>query len=186
MLMDNGANVNTRDTYSQTPLLKSINADNRVTELLLKNGACTEGTDVYGNTALSEAIFRNRADQIRLLLRYGAKTNQLLDIKPGRRVREGDVSILHFVAWYGDIEVMRAFEGTEQVYCDAPRPIDDFEQHRALRLMNGLGVGEEDREAFGHLMSTVRYLHDEDDPCIDSESEESNDGDNFTDAEEYA
>lgn len=185
MLIKEGAGVNVRDVYGQTPLLKSIRGNPCTTQLLLKHGASTEARDLYGNTPLSEAIFRNRTEQLKLLLEYGAMTNQLLKLQPGRRAREGDVNILHFTAWYGDIEVMRALEGSEQHFCLSPRPIDDFEQHREFRLANGLGAGTEDRDAFVRLLSTVRYSREKDQFFNDPEGEDSDEEENFIDAEEY-
>lgn len=185
MLIKEGAGVNVRDVYDQTPLLKSIRGNPCTTQLLLKHGASTEARDLYGNTPLSEAIFRNRTEQLKLLLEYGAKTNQLLELQPRRRAREGDVNILHFTAWHGDIEVMRALEGSEQHFCLSPRPIDDFEEHRELRLANGLGAGTEDREAFVRLLSTVRYSREKGQFFNDPEGEDSDEGENFIDAEEY-
>jgi len=185
MLIKEGAGVNVRDVYNQTPLLKSIRGNPCTTQLLLKYGTDTEARDLYGNTPLSEAIFRNKTEQLKLLLKYGAKTNQLLELQPGRRAREGDVNILHFTAWYGDIEVMRALEGSEQHFCLSPRPIDDFEQHRELRLANGIGGGTEDREAFVRLLSTVRYPREKSQYLNDPEDEDSDEGENFIDAQEY-
>jgi len=185
MLIKEGAGINVRDIYDQTPLLKSIRGNPYTTQLLLKYGASTEVNDMYGNTPLSEAIFRNRTEQLKLLLEYGAKTNQLLELQPRRRAREGDINILHFTAWYGDIEVMRALEGSEQHFCLSPRPIDDFEQHRELRLTNGLGAGNEDREAFVRLLSTVRYSCEKGRYFNNLEGEDSEKGEDFVDAEEY-
>ncbi|EED15180.1 serine/threonine-protein kinase ripk4, putative [Talaromyces stipitatus ATCC 10500] len=157
ILLEEGADVNDSDIYGQTPLLKSIRAQSCIMELLLKHGASTEATDIYGNTPLSEAIYRNSAEQLNLLMKYGSKTNQLLDLQPGRRAREGRINILHFTAWYGGIEVMRALESSEQYLCRSPDPIDDFVQYKEVRLAHGLGVGKEEYEAFVHLLSTVKY-----------------------------
>lgn len=185
MLIKEGAGVNVRDIYDQTPLLKSIRGNPYTTQLLLNHGASTEARDMYGNTPLSEAISRNKIEQLKLLLEYGAKTNQLLELQPRRRAREGNVTILHFTAWHGDIEVMRALEGTEQHFCLSPRPIDDFDQHRELRLANGLGAGKDDREAFVRLLSTIRYSRERGQYFNDSEGEDSDEGEDFVDAEEY-
>ena len=185
ILIKEGADINVRDVYDQTPLLKSIRGNPYTTQLLLKHGASTEARDLYGNTPLSEAIFRNRTEQLKLLLKYGAKTNQLLELPPRLRAREGDVNILHFTAWNGNIEVMRALEGSEQHFCLSPRPIDDFEQHRELRLANGLGAAKEDREAFVRLLSSVRYSREKGQYFNDPEGEDSDEEENFIDAEEY-
>jgi len=185
MLIKEGADINARDVYHQTPLLKSICGNPCTTQLLLKHRASTDVRDIYGNTPLSEAIFRNRTEHLKILLEYGTKTNQLLQLQPGRRAREGDVNILHFTAWHGDIETMRALEGSEQQFCLSPRPVDDFEQNREFRLANGRGAGTEDREAFVRLLSTVRYSCDDSRFFNDSEGEDSDEGENFVDAEEY-
>jgi ankyrin repeat protein len=185
ILIKEGTGVNVRDIYYQTPLLKSLRGAPEITELLLKYGASAEVSDIYGNTPISEAIFRNRTEQLKLLLEYGALTNCLLELQPRRRAREGDINVLHFCAWYGSIDVMRVLEGSEQHFCISPRPIDDFEQFSQLRLANGLGAGEEDREAFIHLLSTVKYpsekggyFNNSDATCDDQEED-------FVDAEEY-
>lgn len=157
MLIQRGACVNTEDIYGQTPLMKSISANAIVTRLLLEHGAHIEATDVYYNTPLLEAIFRNKSEQLQVLLEYGARTDQLLELEYGRRVRQGDASMLHLAAWYGGIGVLKALEGTVQRFCPYPRPIDDFEQHRRLAPSGGLAGREDERAAFVFLLSTVRY-----------------------------
>lgn len=158
ILIQEGAYINTEDIYGQTPLIKSIRANSRATRLLLRHGANIEATDVYSNTALSEAIFRNRPEQLQLLLKYGAKTDQLLEPQYGRRTRQGNANILHLTAWYGGIGIMKVLEGTEQRLCPCPNPIEDFEQNRELRPSCGEDETDQEREAFIYLLSTVRYI----------------------------
>lgn len=184
MLLDKGADVNVKDIYDQTPLLKSIRGNPGITQLLLKHKASTEIGDIYGNTPLSEAIYRNSTEHLKLLLEYGAKTNKLLELHPGRCAREGPVNILHFTAWYGGIEVMRALEGSDQYACLDPQPIDDFVQHRGFRLSNGLGVGEEDYEAFVHLLSTIKHTCEKSRCSCNEKADDDEEGDDFADAEE--
>lgn len=186
LLLDKGADVNARDIYNQTPLLKSIRGNPGTTQLLLKHEASTEVRDTYGNTPLSEAIYRNSAEQLKLLLKYGAKTDQLLELHPRCRAREGPVNTLHFAAWYGGIEVMRALEGSDQHACFSLRPIDDFVQHKEFRLSNGLSAGEEDYEAFVHLLSTIKHTCEKG-RCSRNEKADDDDdeGDDFADAEEH-
>ncbi|KAI0543170.1 ankyrin repeat-containing domain protein [Xylaria digitata] len=60
MLIQKGANINRRDIYGQSALLKSIQGRKEATELLLYHGADTEARDEYGNTPILEAIYRDR------------------------------------------------------------------------------------------------------------------------------
>lgn len=185
ILLEKGADVNVRDIYDQTPLLKSIRGNPYTTQLLLKHEASTEVRDIYGNTPLSEAIYRNNAEQLKLLLEYGAMTTQLLELHPRCRAREGPINILHFTAWYGGIDVMRALEGSEQHLCLSPQPIDDFVQYTDFRLSNGLGAGEKDYEAFVHLLSTIKYSTEKRRYSCDEKCDDGEEGDDFADAAEY-
>jgi ankyrin repeat protein len=187
ILIEKGADVNVRDIYDQTPLLKSIRGDSKTTQLMLNNGAEVGVRNMYGNTPLSDAIYQNRPDQVQTLLEYGARTSEFLHLQPGRRARDGLINILHFTAWYGGIEVMQALEGTRHNICVSPRPIDDFDDHRNFRLAHGLENVSRDREAFAHLLSTVRltygtaeYANDLNDDDDDKDEEEV-----FVDAHDY-
>jgi hypothetical protein len=120
-----------------------------------------------------------------LLLQYGAKTNQLLDLKPGRRAREGDINLLHFTAWYGSVEVMRILENSEQDFSFSPRPIDDFEQQRDFRRANGLSAEDKDRTAFARLLSTVKYACEKNQYPNHSTHEDDEYEEDFKDIKEY-
>ena len=80
----------------------------------------------------------------------------MMDAQPGRLAREGLANILHFTAWHGTIEIMRALEGSVQPLCHEPRPLNDFEQHRGFRRANGLGADAAEYQAFVCMLSHMR------------------------------
>ena len=110
ILIHKGADVNRRDIYSQSPLLKSIQGRKETTQLLLHHGADVEARDEFGNTPILEAIYRNKPEQFRMLLEYGAKIVEPVDLEPGRRARDGRIHLLDFIIWYGSVEIMRVLE----------------------------------------------------------------------------
>jgi ankyrin repeat protein len=185
LFIRSGADIKIGDIYGQTALLKSIRGSHHATQLLLEHGADIEEGDMYGNTPLSETIFGNKSQCLNLLLQYGAKTDQLLDLKLGRRAREGHINILHFTAWYGNVEVMRALEYSEQHFSLSPRPIDDFEQHRDFRRAHGLSAEDEDRNAFVRLLSTVKYACGKSQYCGHLTDEDDENEEDFIDAKEH-
>ena len=174
-LIDNGSDVNVKDNYHQTPLLKSINSSYRTTKTLLQHGATVEVRDVYGNTPISKAIHRNNHQALKLLLQYKAKTHHLLDSRQCRPICEGNVNILQYAAWYGGRKVMQALEDTKQHLCLSPRLIDDFDQNIDFRRAEGLKMVEEDRLAFLHLLSTIQYNQTSDLACYQSTNEDDED-----------
>ena len=160
MLIKNGAQIDLKDMYSQTPLLKSISGNKETTRLLLEHGADTEASDAYGNVPILEAIYRNKPEHLQILLEYGAKTDRVFELQPGRRAREGPVSILNFTAWYGTVQVMHVLEASIQHVDHESWPMDDFEQHRDLRLANGLSAGAEEYQAFSCILSHMQRLYE--------------------------
>lgn len=71
-----GANINARDSLSQTPLyLASIGGFASIVELLLEEGARSNVLISGRRTALYKAGGNGRGDVVELLLRYGADPN---------------------------------------------------------------------------------------------------------------
>lgn len=75
-LLDAKAEVNVKNEWSETPLIKSAMFENPdVVKLLLNAGADVEARDEEGQTALISASTSVRADNLRLLLDAGANVN---------------------------------------------------------------------------------------------------------------
>ncbi|KAF4211483.1 hypothetical protein CNMCM8980_002009 [Aspergillus fumigatiaffinis] len=69
LLVQNGANLETRDKTGQTPLMRAaIQEDETVVDSLLANGACIDARDLQGLTALSLAVTRDNQGVVKLLL----------------------------------------------------------------------------------------------------------------------
>ncbi|GAW18675.1 hypothetical protein ANO14919_081560 [Xylariales sp. No.14919] len=175
IFVQKGADINRRDMYGQSPLLKSIQGRKEVTQLLLCHGADTEARDEYGNTPVLEAIYRNKPQCLRMLLEHGAKIEEPFELKPGRPARGGPISLLDFIAWYGGTEVMGVIEDALDCHYHFSYPRDNVEESRDFRLANGLKAGEKEREAFGRILSKLRPYNDR----------ENNDTESFFDAHEY-
>lgn len=79
LLLEHGANVNSRDTHHATTLVKIASAaiaEERavqIAQMLLNHGAEVESQEESGFTALMRACQRGNADMVRLLLQHGAK-----------------------------------------------------------------------------------------------------------------
>ncbi|CZR68457.1 uncharacterized protein PAC_18356 [Phialocephala subalpina] len=181
LLINKGADVNRRDLYSQGPLLKSIQGRKEITRLLLKHGADTAASDGYGNTPVLEAIYRNKPQQLQLLLEHGAKTNEYFELKPGRRARDGQIHLLDFVAWYGSVEIMRILEDSPTQHYHLSQPLDTFEQYRDFRLVNGRKAEVAEHEAFLRLLSKMEFSYETCQPSHFAD-DESDDDENFVDA----
>ena len=76
-LLSEGADIELKNKFGTTPLSFSIyQNDNKLVEILLKNGAnpnVIDGNGLY--TPLSEACVRNKVSTTKLLLKYGADVN---------------------------------------------------------------------------------------------------------------
>jgi hypothetical protein len=71
-LLDKRANIETRDRFGRTPLMKAAAAGNlAMVELLLKRGATLEAEDTRGLTAADFATMNKRNDTATLLARHG-------------------------------------------------------------------------------------------------------------------
>ena len=76
LLLDHGADINTRDKKGYTALIIATQYKYIVIiRLLLDRGADPNISSVYGDTPLIYASFGGRTDIVRLLLRYGADPN---------------------------------------------------------------------------------------------------------------
>ncbi|CAG8385864.1 unnamed protein product [Penicillium salamii] len=74
LLLNNGADVESRDETGRTPLSWAVeNGHLNVTELLLENGANTESQDKTGRIILSWAVKGGFVDIIELLIKNGTK-----------------------------------------------------------------------------------------------------------------
>ena len=161
LLICHGADVNRKDTYSQSPLLKSIQGHKETTRLLLRQGANIEARDDYGNTPVLEAIFRNKPEQLRMLLEYGARTDHYLRLRPGRRARGGHIHMLDFVVWHGTVEIMQILESFATDLYPILQPIDALEEYQDFRLANGRKVGEEEKMAMARLLARTKLTPDD-------------------------
>lgn len=75
-LIENGSNIEDRDSDGQTPLiLASAIGQTYITRLLLENGADVNAKDNEGQTPLLRAIKLGYSDIVRLLLDYNADIN---------------------------------------------------------------------------------------------------------------
>jgi ankyrin repeat protein len=74
-LLQNGANVNVKDNYGNTPLyLASFYGYTATVKILLANGADMEAKDSQGRTALDWASYNGHTEIVTILLANGADT----------------------------------------------------------------------------------------------------------------
>jgi len=72
-LLDAGANVNARNNYGETALMRTaLNGHAEVAALLIDAGADVDAKDDYGGTALMWAAWRGNAEEVKLLIDAGA------------------------------------------------------------------------------------------------------------------
>jgi ankyrin repeat protein len=72
-LLRSGADVNARDRYGQTGLMRAAHRGHRdVVEILLERGAALDVTAKYGLSALMLAVIAGHVAIVRLLVRAGA------------------------------------------------------------------------------------------------------------------
>ncbi|KAI1199268.1 ankyrin repeat protein [Nemania serpens] len=78
LLLDHGANINTRDQSKLTPLHVAVSGGNKeLVSLLLRRSAKIEEKASYGETPLIRAILANSKDIVQLLLEHGARVDGL-------------------------------------------------------------------------------------------------------------
>jgi ankyrin repeat protein len=76
-LLENGANINDRDTIDQTPLIiAAFNGCTDIVRILLDAGANIEHRNDQGENALISATQEGNIDTVKLLLEHGADINQ--------------------------------------------------------------------------------------------------------------
>ena len=76
-LLENGANINVRDTIDQTPIIiAAFNGCRDIVKMLLDAGANIEHKNDQGENALISAVQEGHIDTVKLLLDAGADVNQ--------------------------------------------------------------------------------------------------------------
>jgi ankyrin repeat protein len=76
-LLENGANINDRDTIDQTPLIiAAFNGCTDIVKMLLDSGADIGHRNDQGENALISAAQEGHIDTVKLLLEAGADVNQ--------------------------------------------------------------------------------------------------------------
>ncbi|CAC5372567.1 unnamed protein product [Mytilus coruscus] len=73
ILIQNGADINSRDSNNQTPL--HVTENKEVAEILIKNGADVNSRDRNGDTPLHNAIVNHETDKTKILVSLGADTS---------------------------------------------------------------------------------------------------------------
>jgi ankyrin repeat protein len=76
LLIDNGANVNAKNTIGETPLHQAVSRE--VVELLIANKAKVNTLSRLGQTPLDWAIIKNQTEIVDLLRKHGGKTGEEL------------------------------------------------------------------------------------------------------------
>lgn len=96
MLISNGVNVNSKDSYSRTPLYRAARSGYSIDfiEVLLKAGASPDIRCIDGWAPLHRAIRIGRLDIIRILLKHRADIGQFL------ATRDWDFTPLDVALWY--------------------------------------------------------------------------------------
>lgn len=76
LLLNNGANPNTKDNANWTPLQEAVTLGYyRICEMLLENGASPNIPGIDNKTALHDAVIHNQVKEAELLLRFEANPN---------------------------------------------------------------------------------------------------------------
>jgi len=98
LLIDNGVDVNVKDTHSFTPLhYAAQQGHTEIAELLTAKGANVNATDMMGETPLHAAVLGGHKDVVLVLLAGGA------DVDAENRMRR---TPLHFAARDGYLDVV--------------------------------------------------------------------------------
>jgi ankyrin repeat protein len=99
-LIDLGVNVNIKDKYENTPLIKAaVLSYKNLVELLLINGADINEVDFDNETALMNVCRKGDSEIAKLLIMYGADLN----FQSGER----DYTALMLAIKYGNIETVK-------------------------------------------------------------------------------
>ncbi|WP_055108147.1 ankyrin repeat domain-containing protein [Paenibacillus ihumii] len=101
-LIDRGANPNVRDNRQRTPLMLSSNLS--VTDCLLKYKADPNLLDIYGNSALLNALYLNDSTIVESLLKAGAGPNYRLSKEKSPLIiaaKKGNKTIIELLTGYG-------------------------------------------------------------------------------------
>ncbi|OXU20402.1 hypothetical protein TSAR_008714 [Trichomalopsis sarcophagae] len=110
LLLSKGAGVNSKDKDGRTPLHLVVGKDvyfygkkiverfEKITKLLLRNGACIDECDNVEQTALFIAVFAKKERTIKILLDNGAKINAK---------DSSNMSPLHFAVISNNIDIVR-------------------------------------------------------------------------------
>ncbi|KAF2124067.1 ankyrin [Dothidotthia symphoricarpi CBS 119687] len=102
LLVRAGTDVNHQDRDGRTSLMFAAQFGTQIScEKLLQYGADMEIQNEYGVTAVLGAVQNNNHDVLKLLCDRKAILN--------RKDRDGD-SMIHYAAWFGDLETMRILE----------------------------------------------------------------------------
>ena len=108
VLLNQGADVNAKDKYGETPLHSAASNNAReIAEFLLKQGADVNAKGNYGNTPLHWAASNNAAETAEVLLKRGADANAKNDT---------GITPMRIAAWKDaaeTAEVLRRYGGRE-------------------------------------------------------------------------
>lgn len=102
LLIDRGANPNVRDNRQRTPLMLSSSLS--VTDCLLKYKADPNLLDIYGNSALLNALYLKDSTTVESLLKAGADPNYRLSKEKSPLIiaaKKGNKAIIELLTGYG-------------------------------------------------------------------------------------
>lgn len=105
-LVASGSAIDRKNSQGRTPLLSAVDyGREHVVEKLLELGANIEEPDYGGTRPLMMAVLRDNQPLVQLLLEHGAYTGTV-------KVKERDVTPLHWAAETGSHSIVRAILGT--------------------------------------------------------------------------
>ncbi len=107
LLLDNGADVEARNRYGETPLIAAaLHAHADIVKLMLKKGANVEDSDDRGETALiaaacncASATMNSAYDAVKALLEYGADVNA--------RSQDGTTALMAAARGPGNVDTLK-------------------------------------------------------------------------------
>ncbi|WEW59842.1 hypothetical protein PRK78_005323 [Emydomyces testavorans] len=150
-LLDFGADVDSRGTDGQTPLIHASQSDNSsFAILLLEYGADINATTDTGSTPLTTAITYNSHNVLRLILDRWFEYSSCPRLK--------GPNILQLIALYADIETINILAATEhfRLKYDKQYTLGDFKS----RLLQRPDVTEKLTFAFDELLDIVNQMPD--------------------------